>query len=344
MTHRMMAPVLALAVLIGGSVISTRAQEKAKDPISQYAVELRARKNTETDFKKDTRKYGVEIYTDGETNDGLYVSETGSLAVVPAKSFKSGEKAKDPIWRHGLNLKARPAGETDWDKAKKFGLECFRDDVNGNLVYINENGQVAAAGADGVTDKAVVGKPKGTTFKHAMNLKVRKAGDKDWDKAQRFGVEVHLDENNGTLVYISNTGSIAIVGAKMTGPDTKKKDPIYQHGLELSARKVGEAKFGKDTKKYGIEVYQDHANSTLIYITEAGNIAVVPGKNAKTTSAEGKAKDPKFSHGMEVGVRKAGEDKFSETTKKVGIEVYKDENNGSTVYISEGGEIAVVGG
>lgn len=344
MTHRTLFLALASAVLLAGfALLSRAAEEKAKDPESQYALDLRARKYTEADFNKDTRKFGVEIYKDGESGDGLYVSETGSLSAVPAKAFKGGE-SKAPVWRHGLNLKARLAGETDWDKAKKFGLEAFRDDVNGNLVYINENGQVSAAAAGSVNDKAVEGKPKGTTFKHAMNLKVRKAGDKDWDKANRFGVEVHQDDNNGTLVYISNTGSIAIVGPKGVGAATTKKDPIYQHGLELKARKVGEANFGKDTKKYGIEVYQDHANSNLVYITEEGKIAVVPGKVAKATGGDGKAKDPKFSHGMEVGVRKADEATFSDKTKKVSIEVYKDENNGTTVYISDSGEIAVVGG
>jgi len=335
--------VFALALAVSAAGTATAQDSKAKDPVSQYALDLRARKHNEADFNKDTRTFGVEVYTDGESNDGLYISETGSLALVPSKQFKGGD-SKKPVWRHGLSLKARPAGETDWDKAKKYGLEAFRDDVNGNLVYVNENGQVPAAGSASVNDKAVEGKPKGTTFKHAMNLKVRKAGDKDWDKAKRFGVEVHQDDNNGTLIYISDAGSFAIVGPKEVGEATKAKDPIYQHGLELSARKAGEEKFSKDTKKYGIEVYQDHANGSIIYITEEGKIAVVPGKSAKTTGGDGKAKDPKYAHAMEVGVRKAGEDKFSKDTKKVSIEVYKDENNGSTVYISENGEIAVVGG
>jgi hypothetical protein len=340
MTRRI--PLLALAVIAASMVEGrfARAQEKVKDPVSQYAVDLRARKATEAEFGKDTRKFGVEVYQDGENNNGIYLTETGSIAVVPAKGFKSGD-SKDPVWRHGLNLQSRPAGETEWDKAKKFGLEAFRDDVNGNQVYINENGQIAAAAAGDVNDSAVKGAPKNATFKHAMNLKVRKAGDKDWDKAKRFGVEVFQDENNGTTVYISETGSIAIVGAKANG-EGKGKDPVYQHGLELSVRKVGEKAFGKDTRKIGIEVYQDHKNGALIYMTEAGNIGVVPGRSAKAGDAGGKAKDPKYTHAFEVQVRRAGEAKFGPETKKVSCEVYKDENNGVVVYISDSGEIAVV--
>ena len=57
---------------------------------------------------------------------------------------------------------------------------------------------------------------------------------------------------------------------------------------------------------------------------------------------ENKAKAPLWQHGMELMVRKAGEPNFNEHTKKYGIEVFKDENNGNIVYISENGSIAVV--
>jgi hypothetical protein len=57
---------------------------------------------------------------------------------------------------------------------------------------------------------------------------------------------------------------------------------------------------------------------------------------------ENKVKAPIFLHGMEVRSRKAGEPDFNDKTKKWGIEVYKDENNGSTIYVSETGSIAVI--
>jgi hypothetical protein len=55
-------------------------------------------------------------------------------------------------------------------------------------------------------------------------------------------------------------------------------------------------------------------------------------------------KAPKWLHGLEFRVRKADEKDFTPTTKKFGIEVFKDENNGNLVYISETGSIAVVPG
>jgi hypothetical protein len=56
------------------------------------------------------------------------------------------------------------------------------------------------------------------------------------------------------------------------------------------------------------------------------------------------AKAPTWVHGMELRVRKAGEPDFNKDTKKVGIEVFKDENNGNLIYISDTGSIAVVAG
>jgi hypothetical protein len=57
---------------------------------------------------------------------------------------------------------------------------------------------------------------------------------------------------------------------------------------------------------------------------------------------ENKAKAPLFLYGMNLRSRKATEPDFNENTKKWGIEVFKDDNNGNTIYISETGSIAVV--
>jgi hypothetical protein len=53
-------------------------------------------------------------------------------------------------------------------------------------------------------------------------------------------------------------------------------------------------------------------------------------------------KKPKWSHGLMLRVRKADEPDFNKDTKKVGVEVFTDENNGNLIYISETGDIAVV--
>jgi hypothetical protein len=174
-----------------------------------------------------------------------------------------------------------------------------------------------------------------------MDLKVRKAGDLDWDKAKKFGVEVFRDENNGNLVYISETGHYAVAPGKLTTKDDTGKGPNWQHGLELSARKHGEREFGKDTKKYGLEVFLDENNGNLLYICETGALAVVPGKFAKATEG-GKTKAPELKHAMDLQVRKAGQKEFTKDGPKFGVEVYSDENNGMVIYLSETGDLAVV--
>jgi hypothetical protein len=56
--------------------------------------------------------------------------------------------------------------------------------------------------------------PKKPSWLHGMNLRSRKGTEADFnDKTQKFGVEVFKDENNGNLIYISETGSIAVVPA-----------------------------------------------------------------------------------------------------------------------------------
>jgi hypothetical protein len=62
------------------------------------------------------------------------------------------------------------------------------------------------------------------------------------------------------------------------GQDTTVKKPLWQYGLSFRVRQAAEADFGPNTKKIGLEVYKDDNNGNLIYVSETGSIAVVPGK------------------------------------------------------------------
>jgi hypothetical protein len=55
----------------------------------------------------------------------------------------------------------------------------------------------------------------------------------------------------------------------------ESKAPKWIHGITLKARKADEADFTPQTKKYGIEVFEDANNGNLIYISETGSISVV---------------------------------------------------------------------
>ncbi len=60
-------------------------QQDTKGPKWLHGLDLRVRKGGEADFTKDTKKIGVEVFRDENNNNLVYVTETGSIAVVPAK-------------------------------------------------------------------------------------------------------------------------------------------------------------------------------------------------------------------------------------------------------------------
>src|SRR5262245_42103386 len=106
-------------------------------------------------------------------------------------------------------------------------------------------------GLGGAELRAQEGAVKAPEWKHAMDLKGRKAGEKDGtDKPQKYGVEVYLDPNTGKLVYVCETGSIAVVAGTAS---SNNKAPEWKHAMEFRVRKADEKDFTKDTKKYGLE-------------------------------------------------------------------------------------------
>jgi hypothetical protein len=127
--------------------------------------------------------------------------------------------------------------------------------------------------------------------------------------------------------------------AGMTG---KVKQPEHLHAFALRVRKAGEKDFSNETRRFGIEVFKDATNGNLIYICETGAFATAPGKLVGSTDVAKKGKDADWQHGLEVDVRKVGETKFTKDTKRYGIEVFLDGNNGNLIYICETGDMAVV--
>src|SRR5262249_40691298 len=143
-----------------------------------------------------------------------------------------------------------------------------------DLIYISETGSLAALLTKTVPDGDNIKKPK---WSHALDLKCRKGGQADFDKAEVFGVEVFLDENTNNLIYISQTGCIAVVPAKGGVVGEKAKKPKWTHALDLRCRPGNEKDFDK-AKLFGVEVFRDENNDNLIYISDTGSIAVVPAK------------------------------------------------------------------
>lgn len=246
------------------------APAKKSEHVTGVSVKVRTAK--EDKFTDSTTLYGVEVFKGVSTGQVLYVSDRGGIAFFPG----AGGDGKEPQFQYGLTVKVRdPSQELFKDATKEYGIEAYKDNNTGGLLYVNDGGMIAAA--KGVPDKAPepkdVKKPKPL---YALTLKARKWDELDFtDKTQKYGVEVFKDEHTGTLVYICETGSMAAVPAPAAVKSGEK--PVWLHAFTLKARPGGEADFAK-AKKYGVEVFSDRHTGYLVYVNEAGNIAVLPKK------------------------------------------------------------------
>lgn len=324
---------LGLAVVFGPAI----AQAPPKDLQWTHAFDLACRKNGEADFSPTTQRFGIEALRDPNAGLGLYVSERGSIALAGGFAGLSVPlAAKGPGWLTGLDLPARRAGQKEFDKTVKVhSLEVFRDPNTENFLYITEKGLVAATSAAG----RAAGTDAAPKWAHSVDLSVRKGGIREWKDAPKIGVEIYRDRNTSSLVYISETGSVAVV------PETKElvasdKAPAWLHGLDLAVRRASEPTFSKDTRRYGVEVFREEASENLIFVCESGSIAVLPG-GAKLPAPTPNAKEPTWTHGWNVKARKYGEKDFSATTQVYGGEAFVDDNLGAVIYVSEMGSIAV---
>src|SRR5439155_12817835 len=118
------------------------------------------------------------------------------------------------------------------------------------------------------------------------------------------------------LFYIPENGFITIIPEEkevVLEKDKPGKAPEWLHGLDLSCRKFNEKSFTKDTRKFGVEVYNDLTTGHLIFISETGSIAVVPAA-AKVDAPTPKAKEPRWTHGLNVKCRKYGQKEFADDT------------------------------
>jgi hypothetical protein len=163
------------------------------------------------------------------------------------------------------------------------------------------------------------------------DLKVRPGGESDWPKAFKIGVELFQDPTTKATIAISDAGAIAVEKA---GPVGKDKTCKWLTAHDLSCRKTGELDFTQKTKKWGVELFRDLATNRLLYACESSSIALAPVPAELVTT-----KGPKWHHALEAKVRGLNQLKFDDA-KRISMEVFKDENTGGLIYITEFGGIA----
>ena len=91
MSKRVQVTLIALVCFLSGLVLAPHlpfvhaADNKVKAPTWLHGFNVKSRKASEYDFNKDTKKLGIEVYKDEENGNIIYISESGSIAVLPAK-------------------------------------------------------------------------------------------------------------------------------------------------------------------------------------------------------------------------------------------------------------------
>jgi hypothetical protein len=235
------------------------------------AHDLAARKAGELEFTDKTKKYGVELFRDTGSNRLLYACESASIAFAPIPGGLVTDRG--PKWHHALEPKVRGPEQPTFDNARKFGMEAFKDENTGGLIYVvAESGAIATAPAPATPpDPKSIAPP---AARYGLTLSVRGGEERDFtDKTKKVGLEVFADPNANVLFYLSEAGYVATAPNPGKLPDAK--GVTWKSAMALKARKGGDKTFDA-AKKYGIEVFQDNRTGNLIFVCETGSIAVLP--------------------------------------------------------------------
>jgi hypothetical protein len=235
------------------------------------AHDLAARKAGEAEFTERTKKFGVELFRDMGSNRLLYACESASIAFAPITGSLVTDRG--PKWHHALEPRVRSPEQTSFDTAKKFGLEIFKDENTGGLIYIvAETGAIATAPAPASAPDPKKIAPPATRY--GLVLRVRGANEPDFtEKTRKMGVEVFEDPNANVLFYITDAGFVATAPNPGKLPETR--GVTWKSAMALKARKGGDKTFDM-ARKYGIEVFLDNRTGNLIFVSETGAIAVLP--------------------------------------------------------------------
>lgn len=236
------------------------------------AHDLATRKAGEAEFTQKTKRYGVELFRDYGVNKLLYLCESKAIAYAPIPPGLVTDRG--PKWHHAFEPRVRGQDQQTFENARRIGVEVFKDENTGGLLYVTETGGIATAPAPATPpDPKKIAPPKTA---YGLVLRVRPSTEKEFNnKSKRISVEVFEDPNANVLFYLTETGYLATVpnpGKFSEGTG----QPTWLHGMGLKTRKPDEAEFSDKTTKFGVEVFRDNRTGNLMFITETGSIAVLP--------------------------------------------------------------------
>ncbi|MBM3978990.1 MAG: hypothetical protein FJ304_01650 [Planctomycetes bacterium] len=250
-------------------------------------------------------------------------------------------------------LAVSAAGGAEPELAKQYGLEVelrkegrprtveigvYRDTATQVAYYATPDRKAVATAGDLALDAR--NEPVRAKWVRRFELPVRDFDAKEFAAdTPKVLVEVFSDTAGGELVYVSESGALAVADEPAVA--AKVAAPRWLYRLPLKVRPAGENDFTRDTMKINVEVYLHEPTGHLLYVGHSGALAVVP---TKKTFADLKAKPPRWTHALELKARDPKRREFDPTTKKIGVEIYADDNAGVLLYATDAGTLAAVTG
>jgi hypothetical protein len=253
----------------------------------------------------------------------------GGGAHVAAQDKDKKVNPPKPLYAHDFHVRSGKMLGIDKD-TPWIGVEFYQDEDTNTIIAISESGALTVALA------GPIGKDHRSKWLTGLDLSVRKAGEVEFtQKTKKFGIELFRDLGTNQLLYVCESGSIAL--AAVPGGLVADKGPTWHHAQEVKVREFNQTY--ENARKIGLEVSKDENTGGLIYITETGAIATA---SAPATAPDAKKIAPlKHVYGWDLHVRKVDEPNFNDKTKRIGVEVSEDPNaNNLLFYITEAGYIA----
>jgi hypothetical protein len=300
--------------------------DKEIQPEELYRLDLRARKPAEKEMPGDRRPVAVRVFLGRDVGRLFYAADGGKvLAAVVAGQDAGKQKDRAPRLSHRLLLPIRTWDEEMFGEGTaKLSVEAYRDENNGNLVYLTHDGALAVvAGVKPSADKT----DKGTKWLGRLRMKVRESGEDFTRALLRCSVEVYRDENTGCVIYAADKGGIAALVIDKAG---EAREAEWSHALSFKARGPAEDDFTEKTASFGCEVYRDESRDTFVYVTPIFRLAVVP---ARRKVAGDRIESPRWVR--LVRPKGAGEGKWS-------AEEFLNPNTGDRLFATAGGALAAL--
>lgn len=266
----------------------------------------------------------------------IVAAAAGGVGQQP-KQPKADVDLTPPRFLYGHDLKVRPGGERDFtEKTPRVGVELYHDTVRNVLLAISDKGWIAATANPKFNPEQ-----KECKWLTAHDLHARRADEKEFtSKTRKYGVEVYHDRGTQQLLYVCESGAVAF--APLPPSLVTDRGPKLHHALNLKVRRPEHSDFSQ-ALPFGVEVFRDeNTPDVLLWIVgESGSLSTAT-THSSSAADPNKVRSPETLHGLILRVRRADEMNFSDKTRRLSIDIYRDVNTeGHLVYLCETGAIAV---